>query len=427
MRNIRIFRYSCAFILLLSSCSSYALIGLNDYGYGARSKSMGGTAVADPEDALASAANPAGITELHTQAEFGLLVTSPRRGYEASNPGEFSPFAVAPGKYWSRKNYFFVPNMGFVSCLNQKWAYGIAMYGNGGLNTDYSPSTSQATIGASPGVYGGNATGIDLKQLFINLSLAWKANPNFSLGASLLPVLQLFQAKGLSPFAPFSIAPNELSNQNTQSSKGFGIRIGGLAKLSPNLRIGAAYQPKIPMSKFSRYAGLFPNRGSFDIPSTALVGLSYTPRSNLTLNMDIQKIWYSDIQALSNPNNCGPGAPCLGIHHGAGFGWNNPLALKLGVQWIFNELWTLRAGYAHLNQTIPSDQGFFNILAPVATTNQYTLGFTKKIYPCVDFNFGTMYAPLVKVAGENPFNPAQTIQIFLRHYEFFGSLTWHFA
>lgn len=416
--------YFSSLLLLTSPC--YALIGMNDYGYGTRSKSMGGATVADPEDALISAANPAGIVYISRQAELGLTLTSPRRGYEANSIGA-SPFGVAPGKHWSRQNYFFVPNIGYVNPIGTNGAYGIALYGNGGLNTNYSSSITGSTIGQGPGVFGGGVAYVDIKQIFLNLSFAWKFHNKIALGASLLPVLQTLDLKGISSFAPFSADPAHLSNNNSQTSTGLGISFGGLYDITDELHLGMFYQPRISMSKFSKYAGTLPNHGSFDVPATGVIGLSYNPRSDITLNVDMQKIWYSGVPALSNPNSCSlSGGQCLGIANGTGFGWSNPLALKLGAQWKYQD-WALRAGYVHLTRVIPSSQVFFNIFAPVVATNEYTMGFSRKINKTLDFNLGAMYAPLVTISGSNQFNSSQTIKIFLRHYELFGSLTWHLA
>ena len=43
-------------------------------------------------------------------------------------------------------------------------------------------------------------------------------------------------------------------------------------------------------------------------------------------------------------------ARCLGGSNGAGFGWQNVDVLKIGVQYMLNDSWTLRAGYNHTAQ-----------------------------------------------------------------------------
>ena len=105
---------SCYWRILISclvgfSCAniSWATAGSKDYGYGAISKSMAGSGVADPEDSFAPALNPAGIAYLDQQMDIGVAIFSPRRGYDAASTGQ--PFDVAPGTHWSDKNYFAIP------------------------------------------------------------------------------------------------------------------------------------------------------------------------------------------------------------------------------------------------------------------------------------------------------------------------------
>jgi long-chain fatty acid transport protein len=50
--------------------------------------------------------------------------------------------------------------------MSSSAAEGIAIYGNGGMNTDY--ATRDTPFGA--GVYGGDHTGVDYGQVFANLN-----------------------------------------------------------------------------------------------------------------------------------------------------------------------------------------------------------------------------------------------------------------
>jgi len=428
-RHIRKFLPYLLMPLPFISTASHALIGMIDYGYGTISKSMAGASVASPQDVFASSSNPAGIVDVDRQAEVGFSVSSPRRGYTANNPGGI--FLVAPGTHWSRSNYFFIPNAGYVgSIIKDKLSYGMSMYGNGGMNANYTANMTGSTIGGKTGVYGagGRAAATDLRQLFLNLSLAWKASNNLSLGVSLLPVVQSFEAEGLSPFQAFSVSPNKVSDNGRRYTYGLGARAGVLFKVNPYLSLGTSYQPKIPMTRFTNYAGLLEGKGSLDIPSTGTIGVSLKPAQNWLLNFDIQKIWYSSVAAISNPNTCSitSGKPCLGFDNAAGFGWNNPLAFKLGTQWKYNELWTWRLGYMHYNQVIPSSQTVFNIIAPGVVSDQFTGGFTRMFGKALAFNIGAMISPQVRVTGSNQFNKNQSITIFMSHYEAFASITWKF-
>lgn len=427
MKNISkklLFRLSILTAILGSHQIAYATVGANDFGYGNINKGMAGTGVAFPTDSFTSAINPAAEVYVRDRADLGLTIFSPRRGYSANSIGA-APFGVAPGSHSSDRNYFFLPNVGYVgNFANNKAAWGVSLYGNGGMNTAYpSSNITGSTIGFGPGVYAAGPAGIDLKQIFVNLSIAWEAQPNFSIGASLIPAMQVLSVTGVSNFAPFSDNPSNLSDRNDEIVFGIGGRVGAMYKPNACVGLGIAYQPKISMGKVSRYSGFLPNSGSLDIPANGTIGISLLPIDNVNVNFDVQHIWYSLASAYSNKNSCSGGV-CLGVPGGAGFGWDNPTAYKLGAEWRVNDAWAVRAGYVYNNQVVPSSQTIFNILAPAVVQNQITAGFTHDFSRCFALNVSGMYAPKTTVSGPNQFNPAQDIKLYMYQYELGASLSW---
>ncbi|MCZ7599463.1 MAG: outer membrane protein transport protein [Gammaproteobacteria bacterium] len=84
--------------------------------------------------------NPAGLVDIGDRQDIGLTWFSPRREYTVS--GAFNPrFPPFPGDtVESGSESFLIPNFGFARQLDDDAAFGIALYGNGGMNTDYSAS-----------------------------------------------------------------------------------------------------------------------------------------------------------------------------------------------------------------------------------------------------------------------------------------------
>lgn len=420
----RISLFSSLIALSILSQSANATFANTDYGYGAINKSIAGSGSAYPVDSLASALNPAGIAYVNSQMDFGLEVFKPIRGYSANQVS--TPFGVAPGSFNSEMRYFFIPNFGYViPVANCNGAFGIAAYGNGGSNTNY-PWLTGSTIGPGYSVYGGGTAGIDLKQFFINLSFAYKVHPQVSLGISLIPAIQVVSVTGFQPFQPFSWSPTNLSDRGNQYSVGLGTRLGVRYLPLNQLALAASYQPKLTMTKQTKYKGAFPNKGSLSIPSNGIVGLSITPLPNWTFNADYQHIWYSDEPSYSNKNVCSltSFAPCIGVNGGSGFGWGNVSIVKLGAIWRVIDYFTLRAGFAYTTQPVLASQTLFNIAAPAVTQQHYTTGFTYKVNRRIAINTNFLYVPRVTIAGTNQFNTAQRIKIFMEQYELGASLTW---
>ena len=59
--------------------------------------------------------------------------------------------------------------------------------------------------------------------------------------------------------------------------------------------LGATYQTKTKMGKFTKYNGLFADQGSFDIPSNYGVGVAVKATPETTVAFDVERINYSGV------------------------------------------------------------------------------------------------------------------------------------
>jgi len=445
----------------LAAPSAFATNGYFAHGYSTTEKSLAGAGVAYSQDAMAIANNPAGIAGMGERLDVGAALFNPNRSFTTTGGSSAtdgcSPqgcnFRIGPNSVESDSNLFFIPHIAYNWQLDSNTSFAVAAYGNGGMNTTYKKGT--ATLPVNPtgapgnthqtfgGVFGGSsagvgdATGVNLAQLFINASYAKKINKDHALGASLIFAYQEFKADGLGAFAAQSSDPANLSNNGDDSSTGFGVKLGWQGKVAPDVTIGVSYQSKISMSEFDDYAGLFAEGGDFDIPASSSIGLAWKTSDRSTLVVDVQSIYYSDIAAISNPIanifTCAPGAPtvggtgdgCLGGSNGAGFGWDDMTVVKVGYEWEQNDM-TWRVGLSNGSQPIADSETMFNILAPAVIETHITGGFTMPIDSASEFTFAAMYAPSNSVSGTSPFDGQQTIEIEMDQLEFQGTYTMKF-
>lgn len=351
--------------LLSQPLLASATNGYFAHGYGMQSLGMAGTAIALPQDSLAAASNPAGTGLVGHRLDLGLSYFAPRRAARIEGN------AFGPDDHYNGdgRRSFYIPEMGFTRPLNAQWGVGLALYGNGGMNTSYERNPYER-FGAS------GRAGIDLKQVFFSPSVAWKPTDDHTLGAALVLAHQRFSAQGIGFFGGFSAAPDRVSDQGTDTSHGLGLRLGWIGQISPEWRVGLTWASKID-GRFDRYRGLFADRGGFDIPENYGLGVAYNPTPRWTLAADVQRILYSQVGSVGNPASrlFEQGVP-LGSNDGPGFGWRDVTVVKLGVQHQLNDHWTLRAGYSHVTQPVPARETFFNILAPGVGQHHLTLGAT---------------------------------------------------
>ncbi len=400
----------------------HATDGYFAHGYGMKAKGMGGAAIAVTGDAFGGANNPATMAYAGNQFALGIDLFSPWRKAERTDGAGFG----LNGSADSDSNYFGIPEVAYNHMVRPDVALGITVYGNGGMNTDYpggqlpspgacGPATGPGTgFNPAPGPYnllcGNGQLGVDLSQLVIAPTIAWKFHPDHSIGISPLFAYQRFRAEGVQAFDGLSTSPGNVTNRGYDDSTGWGVRVGYYGQLTPQFAIGATYQSKISMENFDKYKGLFAENGGFDIPSNWGVGIAVRPTPQWLVALDYERINYSDSKSVSNAGNLilqcvgGDASACLGGSNGAGFGWQDIDAFKVGVQYELNSQWTLRGGYNHSDNPIRSSDVTFNILAPGVVKDHLTLGATYKWDPKNEVTGAFMYAFNNELQGSSLFN-----------------------
>ena len=257
------------------------------------------------------------------------------------------------------------------------------------------------------------------------------------MGISLIFVVQGFRNNGLDTFGGFTktfaesggtVRPTKLTSNGQDYSYGGGVQIGTLAKdVIGTADFGISYRSKMYMDEFDDYSDLFAEDGDFDIPSTLWAGFAVDVTENVTLIADYQRIWYEDVDAISNDiqnlfacPTAGLGGSdvesCLGGNNGGGFGWDNIDVFKVGLQWQTHPDVTMRFGYSHSDQPISGDQVLFNILAPGIIENHVTMGAAIET-KMGEVNFEAMHAFSNSVKGNNAFDPTQEIRLKMKQFE----------
>jgi len=441
--------------LSLAMGTADATNGYYTTGTGTKSKAQAGAGVADPQEILSLATNPAGITELPASIDAGLGLFSPMRDYRTSDSlanGQGGAFTIGPNDISSKNEMFPIPFVGANWALSEADFLAAAFYARGGMNTKWVGGTATfdpdgpgpAPVMTLDGTYGGGTAGVDLMQAFLNLTYAHKFGDQFSLGASGIFAMQRFEARGVKMFAGYTetfarsggtVFPTHLSGNGHDMSYGYGASVGLLWRPNDMFSVGAGYTTKMSMSDLSDYSDLFAQAGGFDMPATGTIGIAIKPNDRWSVLFDVQEIWYSDVDSVGNPIQNLGGCPtagfggtdfesCLGGNRGAGFGWDDMTVYKLGASWKYSDTWTWRGGYSFTDQPIPKDQMTFNILAPGVIEQHFTFGFTRRQASGNELNLSFTYAPEKKVSGPNNFDPTQTVEFKMHQFELEVSYSW---
>lgn len=375
---------AAALMALGAAClPAQATNGYFPHGFGLKAKGMGGTAVAQTHDAFAGVNNPASAAFVGNRYDIGAEIFLPKRS--TTVPPPMGGVTVESGK-----SAFLIPEFGYNVALSDKLALGLTVYGNGGMNTSYAPSFGDTNI------FGGTGKlGVDLMQLIVAPTVAYKWADNHSLGLSPLLVYQQFEAYGLQGFG---LSPNP----GKDSSTGVGVRLGYMGRFGDAVTVGASYSPKINMTRFKDYANLFADNGDFDIPENFAVGVAVQVSPAVQVALDYTRINYSGVPSIANSSQI---MQPLGSAGGPGFGWQDVKTVKLGVQWHMNPQWTLRAGYNHGTNPIQSADAFLNVLAPGVIKSHITFGGTYAMSANEELTFAAWHGKKNTVTGPSMAGP----------------------
>ncbi len=410
----------------LAGTPALATEGYFQHGYSAIQKAEGGAGVANPEDAMTLASNPAGLVDVGNGVEVGLSWFSPHRKYSVSaGPGFVAPGDTGGGGVTSNWNNFAMPNVAYSDQLTDHSAWGLAMYGNGGMNTNY-PNVANgicAFMGGGSGVYCGGKAGVNLMQMFITAGYAWRSG-NLSIGVAPNLAIQMFDAKGLIAFSGLSSSPADMTSGKIDTSVGAGVRVGAIWAVSPSFRLAVAGATPTWMSKFSKYKGLFADGGGFDIPANVSVGAAWDATPVVTLMLDYKHIFYSDVNSVGDSSSV---PKLFGANGGPGFGWKDVDVIALGASWKVAPTLALRAGYAHNSNPIGAADVTLNILAPGVVTDHITAGFSAQVTDNSTIDLAGTYVPTNSVSGPEvtPAGPTgRTITLSMHQYDV--TLEWRY-
>ncbi|MEK7888285.1 outer membrane protein transport protein [Burkholderia contaminans] len=380
-----------SFIAVVAAAPAFAWAtnGYFSNGYGVASQGMAGVGIGLPQDALAAAANPAGIAFVGNRFDGDISLFLPRRGAEISGNG----YGANGGYAGNNRSIFALPELGVTYQFLPNAYAGLALYANGGLDTGYAHNPFGA-FGAK------GSAGVDLEQVFLSPTIAYKLFDRHAFGIGLNIAYQRFTASGLQPFTGMSVAPGNLTDRGADSTVGVGVHLGYTGEITPTLTVGLTWASKIH-GRFDKYKGLFADGGSFDIPENYGIGFSWKVTPAWTVAADFQRILYGKVNSIANPLANLFAGNALGSANGPGFGWRNTNVIKIGTRYDVTSHLTLRAGYSHSSQPVANTETFLNILAPGVVQDQATLGATWTTDAKTSFGFFYGHAFKKTVNGDN--------------------------
>ena len=401
--------------LALPMSAAMATNGMLMEGYAAVATSMGGASQAYDVGNSAMAQNPATLgLQPDGTSRFAMNLGLLRPDVESSMMG-------ATAK--SGGDLYLMPSLGYTK-RNGAWTYGIGMYAQGGMGTEYAADTwmgfnglgeARSELGVGnvlvPVVYQVNeklAIGATGKFVWASLDLMMNAT-GAQLGSLYVSGDGAFapaNVAGLSQAAYTRIAFSDNGDfSGAAKANGFGLTLGTTYKVSDQLMLGASYQFKTALSDMETgdtNANLSAQGGlnidgkvtitDFQMPSVLAVGASWKYSPSVMFAADIKRIGWSDVMDKFRMRlDTSVGSVNFQIDQK----WKDQTVLSLGVAWKTSEALTLRAGLNLSDNPVP-DQ-YVHPLFPAIEKNHVTFGFGYKLSKNDAINASWAYAPKVTV------------------------------
>jgi long-chain fatty acid transport protein len=413
---IRILKLTPIAALCAAPLPVLATNGMNMEGFGPVSTGMGGASQAFDHGTAAMAQNPATLALMapgsRVDAAFGLLGPN----VVSSVPGQ----SVKSGG-----TSYVMPAFGYAK-RNGALTYGIGIFAQGGMGTEYNENTFLA--GGS-----GQPVRSELGVGRVLLPVAYQVTPDFAVGATLdfmwagldmrmaLPGSQLGSlvtgASGslAGMLAPLGSAPwtridfsNSSDFTGAAKSTGWAGKLGAVYKLTPAFSMGASYQFESSLGDMKTGAtgaslsapGGFLDQGritvvDFQWPATTAVGMAWQATPALLLAADVKRLDWASVMKDFKLRYDSAGTSMPGVSGSVSFAlpqnWKAQTVTNLGAAYAVNTALTLRAGLNLADN--PTPDATLNPLFPATIKSHYTAGAGYRFSPASEFNGSLTVAP----------------------------------
>lgn len=198
---------------------------------------------------------------------------------------------------------------------------------------------------------------------------------------------------GESPWIPSTYSPQH------ESGYGTGVRLALQQEVVDGIALGAGYQSRIDMEEFAAYRGVYAQAADLDIPARASLSLAFQATESSWLNVAIERVMYSDINAFPSrylPNRF---LSLLGDSSSPSFDWEDLTVYSVGYTWSDGADQQWHVDLSTRTQPSPSSQLLNNALKGDLADSALTVGYSRRTGDRSRLAFNAAYAPSEFVFG----------------------------
>ncbi|WP_394204146.1 OmpP1/FadL family transporter [Shewanella waksmanii] len=280
-----------------------------------------------------------------------------------------------------------IPNFYYVSPVNDKFAYGVAMFSNFGTGTDTgSLSNPKPILGGTSQI----PAPVDLlgktevTTINFNLSASYRFNDHFSIGAGIDVIYGegVLTRSGELPVAPDgSYLPVDLVDVEADGVA-FGGIVGAVYEFNADHRLGLSYRfsPEFTADGRVNYGGTEFKEINIPMPDIFQVAGFHQLTEKFALHYTAQLTTWGDFHQITVSD---PADVEL-----KKYAWDDSWLFSVGGTYTLNANWTLRAGYM-FDQGVVGEVSSISI--PDSDRQWYTVGATYNLSKNSSIDFGLAF------------------------------------
>ncbi len=381
-----------AAVTLASTQTFAAAFQLNEHSASGLGRAYAGEA-AIADNAAVLSRNPAAMTTFDKMA-LSVSGTYIKPDVDVAGDIYAGPTKLAPSSESDIAPDAFVPATYFIQPLNDQWAWGIGLFSNYGLSTEYSKTFAA----------GAGAGDTELLTFNINPNIAYRINSSFSVGAGINAV---YAAAELNRYAGALSAAIPGANSDTRLAHlkgdtwGFGWNVGTLYEINENNRLALTYRSQVDLSFDGDFQGatslnrVVDGNLKLDLPAQAEFAGYHRLNQQFAVHYSVNWTDWSAFQELkATSSGCNmPGQPGVCLNKPEKF--KDSTRYSLGGTWYVNPSWEARIGFAYDNT--PIEPEYRSLSIPDSDRVWYSAGATYHIDKDMSVDFGMAYLDGKKV------------------------------
>jgi len=222
-------------------------------------------------------------------------------------------------------------------------------------------------------------------------------NDNGVLGVSAIIAYQRYSAANLglhaatTPDSSLWAFPNY--SPYHESAYGTGVRLAVHQEMTSGIALDAGFQSRIDMEEFAAYRGVYSQPADLDIPARARLGLAFQASEKSWLNVAVERVMYSEINAFPSRHLPNRFLSLLGDSSSPSFDWQDLTVYSVGYTWSDGADQQWHIDLSTRTQPSPTSQLLSNAIEGDLANSAMVLGYSRRTSGRSQLNFNAAYAP----------------------------------